>query len=261
MKDVFTPIGYFSCRERYRFETPRQGVFADNHGVIVLNDDPALIEACADLVGVERSWVIFKFHLNETWKSMVRPPVSPDGRKVSVFATRSPHRPNPIGLSCVKLDRVEGRKLYISNYDLLDATPILDIKPYIPQADSFPDSKVPWLDSATANAFEVAFADTAREKIDFILSCGGPDLENFSFVQLGVDPINFERKRLKQIGEGRWSIGCRTWQIEFSCGDHRVLVLDICSNYSSDDLNCRDDIYRDKEIHRRFKEKFPSDKE
>lgn len=261
MKEIFAPIGIFHCQERYRFETPRQGVFADNHGVIELNDDPALVEACADLVGVERIWVIFVFHLNETWKSMVRPPISPDGRKISVFATRSPHRPNPIGMSCVKLDRIEGRNIYISNYDLLDATPILDIKPYIPQADSFPDSKVPWLDNAKANAFDVMFSIVAKEKMDFILSCGGPDLENFSFVQLGVDPLNSDRKRLKEIGQGIWSIGCRTWQIEFSCRDKSLLVLDVHSNYSDDDLNSKSDIYHDKEIHRLFTAKYPPDKE
>ena len=108
MKFEFEPIGVFSCPRKYRFETPRQGAFADNSGVIVLNaEDPRLAEACRDLNGVERIWVIFCFHLNSGWRPFIQPPVSPGGRRVSTLATRAPYRPNPIGMSCVELVRVE----------------------------------------------------------------------------------------------------------------------------------------------------------
>ena len=97
--------------------------------------------ALEDLSGFERIWVIFKFHLNETWNPKVSPPViSPAGRKVGVFASRSPHRPNPIGMSCVELTGVEKRRIYIRNFDMLDGTPVFDIKPYIPAVDAFPGS-------------------------------------------------------------------------------------------------------------------------
>jgi tRNA-Thr(GGU) m(6)t(6)A37 methyltransferase TsaA len=97
-------------------------------------------QALKDLEGFERIWVIYLFHLNDSWKPMVTPPRN-KGKKVGVFASRSPHRPNGIGLSCVTLNRIEGLNIYISNSDILDGSPVLDIKPYLPWSDSFPDSK------------------------------------------------------------------------------------------------------------------------
>ena len=165
MKFEFEPIGVFSCPRKYRFETPRQGAFADNSGVIVLNaEDPRLAEACRDLNGVERIWVIFCFHLNSGWRPFIQPPVSPGGRRVSTLATRAPYRPNPIGMSCVELVRVEKNKLYVRDSDLLDGTPVLDIKPYVPYADQVPEAfnriadappvavPVEWSDSALTQA-------------------------------------------------------------------------------------------------------------
>ncbi len=259
MKWNIEPIGYFSCPERFRFETPRQGAFADNSGVILLEDDPALIDACSDLAGVERIWVVFLFHLNETWKSRVEPPVSPNHRKISLFATRSPHRPNRIGISCVQLEKVEGRKLYIRNYDLLDGTPILDIKPYIPAVDAFPDSRVAWLEEAAVDSYRLVFTPEARARIDFIRAHGGTDIANFCQVQLSLDPFNARRKRLTEQGDGKWSIGCRTWQIDFSADlEAKVLtVAGIRSNYSAADLGAATDRYGDKELHRAYLAAFP----
>ncbi len=105
-------------------------------------DIPA--EAFRDLAGFERIWLIFVFDRSEGWKAEVRPPRG--GGKRSVLATRSPHRPNAIGLSAVQLISVEDRVLRVSGIDLLDATPILDIKPYVPYADAFADSRAGWID-------------------------------------------------------------------------------------------------------------------
>lgn len=105
-------------------------------------------EAFRDLEGFERIWLIFAFHRSEGWKAEVRPPRG--GGKRSVLATRSPHRPNAIGLSAVHLISVEARVLRVSGIDLLDATPILDIKPYVPYADAFPDSRAGWIDEIDA---------------------------------------------------------------------------------------------------------------
>jgi tRNA-Thr(GGU) m(6)t(6)A37 methyltransferase TsaA len=92
--------------------------------------------------------LIFSFHLSEGWKNTVKPPRG--GPKRGVLATRSPHRPNAIGRSAVELLQVEGRTLQLRGVDLLDGTPVLDIKPYVPYADAFPGSKAGWIDELDA---------------------------------------------------------------------------------------------------------------
>ncbi len=92
---TFKPIGYVRCAQKYRYEAPRQAVFADNEGIIRLNPDNNFEQALRDLDGFDRLWVIYCFHLNRDWKLLVRPPVAGNKEKISVFATRSPHQPNP----------------------------------------------------------------------------------------------------------------------------------------------------------------------
>ncbi len=106
-------------------------------------------EAFRDLEGFERIWLIFCFDRSEGWKAEVRPPRG--GGKRSVLATRSPHRPNAIGLSAVTLLSVAERELRVSGIDLLDGTPILDIKPYVPYADAFAESRAGWIDGIDAH--------------------------------------------------------------------------------------------------------------
>ena len=104
--------------------------------------------AFRDLEGFDRLWLVFVFDRSEGWKPEVRPPRG--GGKRSVLATRSPHRPNALGLSAVQLIAVEAAGLRVRGVDLLDGTPILDIKPYVPYADSFPDSRAGWIDALDA---------------------------------------------------------------------------------------------------------------
>lgn len=106
------------------------------------------VAAFRDLAGFERIWLIFVFHRSEGWKAEVRPPRG--GGKRSVLATRSPHRPNALGLSAVELLGVEDRVLRVRGIDLLDSTPILDIKPYVPYADAFAESRAGWIDAIDA---------------------------------------------------------------------------------------------------------------
>ena len=104
--------------------------------------------AFRDLAGFQRIWLLFAFHRSEGWKAEVKPPRG--GGKRSVLATRSPHRPNAIGLSAVELLAIDGHGLRVRGIDLLDGTPILDIKPYVPYADAFPDSRAGWIDAVDA---------------------------------------------------------------------------------------------------------------
>lgn len=108
-----------------------------------LADVPAA--AFRDLAGFERIWLVFVFHRSEGWRAEVRPPRG--GRKRSVLATRSPHRPNAIGLSAVELLGIDAHALRVRGMDLLDGTPILDVKPYVPYADAFPSARAGWIDA------------------------------------------------------------------------------------------------------------------
>jgi tRNA-Thr(GGU) m(6)t(6)A37 methyltransferase TsaA len=107
--------------------------------------------ALADLEGMEHLWVLSWLHRGGTWAAQVMPPRGPRVRR-GLFATRSPDRPNPIGLSAVRLIRVDGCHLHVNGIDLIDGTPILDIKPYVPYADAFPQAKAGWIDAVPHDA-------------------------------------------------------------------------------------------------------------
>lgn len=256
---VIEPIGRVCCDGRYRFEAPRQSVFASNTGIIELFPGHGYEQAAADLVGFERIWVIFLFHLNQTWRPKVAPPVAPPDRRIGVFATRSPHRPNRLGLSCVELDSVDGLVLKIRNFDMLDGTPVLDIKPYIPRADAFPDAAVGWPAEVEADLWQLSFSAAVREKRDFILERGGPDLIGFCEIQLGCAPLDARRKRLFALPDGGFEIGCRVWRIAFVPDEaaRRIEVRDIRSNFTPAELAPdAPDRYGDLELHRAFAARF-----
>lgn len=149
-----TAIAHVRSPYSRRIDAPHQSIItagtesgqAEQARIEFVADLP--FEAYRDLAGFERIWLVFAFHRSEGWKAEVRPPRG--GGKRSVLATRSPHRPNPIGLSCVRLLAVEEGALSVSGIDLLDGTPILDIKPYVPYADAFPDAQAGWIDAINA---------------------------------------------------------------------------------------------------------------
>jgi tRNA (adenine37-N6)-methyltransferase len=152
-----TPIGWVSSPYRRRFGTPQQASAIDSDGEAVLQLDAARVPefSLRDLVGVERLWVLSWLHRSGTWGPLVRPPRGPRIKR-SLFATRSPDRPNPLGLSAVRLLRIEGLDLHVRGIDLLDGTPILDIKPYVPYADAFPDSRAGWIDELLPDELQFA---------------------------------------------------------------------------------------------------------
>lgn len=111
---------------------------------IHLLPDRVAPEALKDLASFSHVWVISWFHLNgPRRRPLVRPPRG--GEKRGVFATRAPHRPVPVGLSAVEILDVQGHVLSVRGLDLLDGTPVLDLKPYIPDYDAFPDASRGWL--------------------------------------------------------------------------------------------------------------------
>lgn len=150
----YRPIGILRSPYTRRIDAPHQatvveGTATGQVALATLELAPWLDEqVLQDLSGFQRIWLIFSFHASQGWKNTVKPPRG--GPKRGVLATRSPHRPNAIGLSAVELIQIEGRTLHLRGVDLLDGTPVLDIKPYVPYADAFPDAKAGWIDELDA---------------------------------------------------------------------------------------------------------------
>ncbi|MES2854234.1 MAG: tRNA (N6-threonylcarbamoyladenosine(37)-N6)-methyltransferase TrmO [Bdellovibrionota bacterium] len=162
-----TPIGYISTPFKERFGTPRQpSLVPSSWGTLTLKKELNLNGAFEGLEGFSHVWLIFQFHENEN--KAVRGKIHPPrmgGEKIGLFATRTPHRPNAIGLSAVKLDRVEGSTLHFSGVDLVDGTPILDVKPYLPSSDSLPTATAGWTTSRDERTIEVRFTASALEEL------------------------------------------------------------------------------------------------
>lgn len=163
------PIGYVQSCFKEKFAIPRQPLLAPAaQATIELLPPFNNGEAVAGLESVSHVWLIFLFHkaLEDKPRLKVRPPRLGGNQTLGVFASRATHRPNGIGQSVVKLERVETARLHLSGIDLLDGTPILDIKPYVPYADSVPDAHnaiaeappavipVHWLPSALRHAMQ-----------------------------------------------------------------------------------------------------------
>lgn len=138
------PVAYYSGPFGSKFGIPRQSGLTDIEGRIVFTDKYRVREALRGLEGFSRIWLIWGFSANKPakgeWQPTVRPPRLGGNVSMGVFATRSPFRPNPLGLSCVELVGVDDLELIVRGADLADGTPIYDIKPYITYADSFPDA-------------------------------------------------------------------------------------------------------------------------
>ena len=261
------PIGTFYGDAVYKYDAPRQGrLFAGHPGRIVLNPGMNFETALRDLDGFERIWVIFQFHENEGWRPTTRPPVPPKGKdRVGTFASRSPYRPNPIGLSCVRLLKVEGLTLYVDEADLLNGTPVLDIKPYIPMADAFPDVKAGWVEEQVGDLWTVEMSTEFAEQNRWIAERSAFDLESFAQVQLSrgnfsKDVFDSSRRRLTVDEISKTGVlAYRTFRIYFSYddADRKVLLLHILSGYSEVELTPgAEDKYGDKQLHRDFLKNF-----
>lgn len=167
------PIAYISTDFKEKFGIPRQSGRAPSlEAKIVFTPKFRNAEALREIEGFSHLWLLFDFSLahKNDWSATVRPPRLGGNKRVGVFASRSPFRPNPIGLSCVKLLRVEsteneGSVLIVSGADLLDGTPILDVKPYLPYADSIPEATAGYAGEHRNDRLEVVFPQELLENI------------------------------------------------------------------------------------------------
>ena len=156
-----------------KFGVPRQSGLVDAlTAAIVFEPEFRNADAVRGLEGFSHIWLIWAFHqaVRDNWSPTVRPPRLGGNARMGVFATRSPFRPNPIGLSSVKLDRVEftndlGPIIHVRGADLVDGTPIFDIKPYIPYADAHPDARGGFASAPAGATLQVVIPSALLEKV------------------------------------------------------------------------------------------------
>jgi len=240
------PIGVVRTLLASKVEAARQPrAAAGMRGTIELFAGRNFEHALDDLQGWEYLWVIFWFHLNRSWRPKVLPPRSNSGRK-GVFATRSPHRPNPIGLSAVRLERIDGLTLHVLDVDMVDGTPVLDIKPYVPYADAHPGARSGWLDDACATAgagqpadpvapFGVVFEALAARQLAWIEARTGLPLRERIEATLALGPAPHPYRRIRREDEG-FRLAIKDWRIRFAVHDREVRVTQVSSGYRASQL-------------------------
>jgi tRNA (adenine37-N6)-methyltransferase len=207
-----------------KFGLPRQsGLAKDLQSVIVFEPEYRVAEALRGMEGFSHLWLVWAFHMaqREKWSPTVRPPRLGGNTRMGVFATRSPFRPNPIGLTCVELKEIrttehDGTVLIVSGADMMDGTPILDIKPYIPYADSYPD----------------AIGGFAQERSDYALQVNCPEhllavipseKRPALLEALAQDPRPAYQHDLDRV----YGFQYGTWEVKFSVRDGALTVLDV----------------------------------
>jgi tRNA-Thr(GGU) m(6)t(6)A37 methyltransferase TsaA len=260
------PIGYVRTSMASKVEAPRQpAAGADAAARIELLPGRHFEHALEDLEGWEFIWVLFWFHLNSSWRPKVLPPRSASGRK-GVFATRSPHRPNPLGLSAVRLERVEHLTLYVRGADMVDGTPVLDIKPYVPYTDAHPAARSGWLEDAARageagtppdplDAWQVRFEPLAAAQADWVEQRTGLPLVERIAATLSLGPRPNPYRRIKAEGAG-FRLAIKDWRIRFAVTGREIQVLEVHSGYRPAQLAAApDDALA---AHREFAAKWPS---
>jgi tRNA-Thr(GGU) m(6)t(6)A37 methyltransferase TsaA len=226
------PIGVIHTPFVDKVSAPRQTYAApDAEGTIVLEPGRGLEDALDDLGSWEYLWVLYWFHLNEGWRPKVLPPRSKVKR--GVLATRSPHRPSPIGMSVVKLLRVEGLTVHVRGVDMIDGTPVLDLKPYVASADSLPDAGTGWLGAPDPVApFEVVWADRARDEAAWLKEVHGVDLVTPVERTLALGPEPHAYRRIRKEADGGLRLAVKDWRVRFVAEEgRRVRVLGIETGY------------------------------
>lgn len=204
---------------------------SEERNVIELLPVPGYQEALHDLQGFERIWIVWWFHLNTRWRSKVLPPYGPD-RRLGLFATRTPHRPNPIGITPVKLFSVTKNRLEIGPCDLVDGTPILDLKPYLPAYDSFPNAATGWwaefmAAEAARGPTRVTIAPLARAQLDWLAKDWQIEFEGRMLEILSRDPSPHRTRRIRNRRGGGFDIACGAWRGVFQAQAGQVTVTAI----------------------------------
>lgn len=248
---VLRPIGVMRTPFTSRVQAPRQPRAAEGvRGTIELLPDHHFEDALADLEGWQYVWVIFWFHLNQGYRPKVLPPRST--RRRGLFSTRSPHRPNPLGLSVFRLERVEGRVVHVSDVDVLDGTPVLDLKPYVPWTDAIADARAGWLEDEAARPGDpvgdhvVVFEPHAVEQLASLGELGR-ELEEKARQVLALGPQPHAYRRIRPSNDGTSTLAVQDWRVRFRADGKRIVVFAVRSGYRSEQL-----LEEGREVHRAF---------
>jgi len=219
-----TPIAHFKSPFTSKFGIPKQsGLAKDLPGRIVFEPAYRNADALRGLEGFTHLWMIWQFSANahKANSPVVRPPVLGGNEALGVFATRSPYRPNPIGLSCVRIDHIdldtkEGPVIHVLGADLMDGTPIFDIKPYLPYADCHPEATGGFTDTRSWPRLEVRLAESVRRQLTEQEAATLADI-------LALDPRPHYQKDPNRI----YGMPYGKWDVKFRVTDGEVQVVGI----------------------------------
>jgi tRNA (adenine37-N6)-methyltransferase len=233
---VVRPIGVVRSPFTELAEAPRQPRAAEGvRGRIELVSGQNLEDAIEDLEGWDYLWVIFWFHRSEGWRPKVQPPRSE--RKRGVLATRAPHRPNPIGLSVMKIVSVSGLVIEVADMDLIDGTPVLDLKPYVPWTDAIPDARTGWLEPPEGAlpggerpadprpTWIVTLSPRADAQLAWLKE-HDVDLRERLLSALALGPQAHAYRRIKKDDRGL-RISVKEWHARFTTEGDRIVVTEL----------------------------------
>ena len=249
------PIGVVRSPFADKASAPRQP--SEARGVearIELAKGRGFEDALDGIEGWSHLWVLFAFSLSgRTWHPKVLPPRS--STKRGVFATRAPHRPNPIGMSVVRLLAVDGLVLRIADVDILDGTPVLDIKPYVAYVDAIPDAESGWLDAPAdpGPRFSVVWAPNAEEKRAFVREATGEDIGPPVETVLVAGPEPHAYRRIRREPNGELRLAHKAWRYRFRVEGERIVVEDMTTGYRDRDLEAGGP---ELDVHRAFRKRF-----
>ena len=216
------PVAVFRSPLPEKFGLPRQAGLAESlHGTVVLEPEFRTPEALRGMDGFDYIWLIWGFHLNRETASeglTVRPPRLGGNERVGVFASRSPYRPNPLGLSSVRVERVDAAagEIHVLGADLADGTPIYDIKPYVEYADSHKGARSGFVDDKEWKRLEVVLPRETFHKLD-------PDSVDGLLEILAQDP----RPQYQDDPERIYGLLYEGRNIKFRVADGILTVVDV----------------------------------
>ncbi|MBC7531792.1 MAG: tRNA (N6-threonylcarbamoyladenosine(37)-N6)-methyltransferase TrmO [Oligoflexus sp.] len=206
MNFQYQAIGTLQTPFREKFGVPRQSLMmGESRAILKLKPDPQYPLALSHLEQFSHVWIVFVFHKNGNgrWHPLIDTPRVEAGQRMGVFATRSPHRPNPIGISAVKLERIDfdapsGIEIHLNGIDLLDGTPVLDIKPYVPYADCIPEANSGWI-KTDIERYPVSFSESSLAVILEQADKKHPRLKTLIEQMLELDPRPTSQRRASPI--------------------------------------------------------------
>lgn len=227
----FNQIGVIRSPYKEKFAVPRQpGLIEDGGGELQLLAPYNQPEAVRGLSDFSHLWVVFVFHqtMDGGWRPTVRPPRLGGNARMGVFATRSTFRPNPIGMSLIELKgvRCKGREviLELGSLDLVDGTPVIDIKPYLPFAESQPQARAGFAQSAPDANMQVCFSTTAEQQLAQQQQ-RHPNLRRFITQVLAQDPRPAYRKEDNESRE--YAVLLLEFNVRWRVIDQKTEVLSI----------------------------------